>query len=84
MGDRHSERYYKDYYARPGKNKNKEKAAKQKEKRHREIEATRPRCNICGKPFMGRAIASPYTLIIGFHQTCNPAKYVAEYRKLKK
>jgi len=75
--NRHSPGYWREYYANNPKLKEKSKrqAAAQKAARHEEFK-TRPRCEVCGKPFIGRAISSSVTLTAGVHQKCAPAKWM--------
>jgi cytochrome c-type biogenesis protein CcmH/NrfF len=68
-----------DYAGLSKKEKSKRQAEKQKEERHKEI-ASRPRCAVCGNPFIGRAIASRVTLAAGAHQTCDPARWMKAKR----
>ena len=64
-------------------------AQKQLEKRRAE-QSTRPRCKVCGKPFLARAwdsetgqIKNPVTRTIQKHQQCAPAEWQRAYWRLQ-
>lgn len=76
--------YYREWRKKnPDKVKARSKinAQKQKEARQAEI-VTRPRCAVCGQPFVKRALNSPVTAMAGVHQKCDPAAWMAAHRSL--
>lgn len=86
--NRHRDGYYADYARTPeGKAKIRAKYLRQAEKKRLERKLQReshPRCLVCGEPFNGRALYSLVTMAAMVHQKCDPARWVAAWRGLKK
>lgn len=78
--DRHKPGYYKDYYARSekAKAKSKRQAERQKEARRKAREQL-PRCSICGDPLIKSGLSRDF----GFHQKCDPSRYVKLWREVR-